>query len=570
MSRTVKRVIYSTMTLLLVTVAELFGQTFYVATTGSDSSDGSFDHPFRTIAKGILVATVPGTTIYVRGGTYSVASTITISRSGTSTNRYSLLAYPGERPFLDFSTEPFGSRGVRLSGSYWYIKGLDIWKAGDNGMNVSGSNNIIEFCSFSENNDTGLQLGGGASNNQIINCDSYYNSDPGQGNADGFAPKLDVGTGNYFYGCRSWQNSDDGWDGYIRPRPAVVPTTTLENCWSFMNGYLKTGLPSSGNGNGFKMGGSDSANLSHNMILRECLSFQNRVKGFDQNNDRGSMALLNCTAVSNGTNYGMNGPIGTGSMMTLKNCISAGTGAVNLLSTAVLATNSWMPPFVVTNDDFASVDTTGMRAPRHPDGSLPDVQFMHLAAGSDLIDAGTDVGLPFNGSAPDLGCFESEVTAMVVRIAIVPGWNMVSNPLIDPMPDDSAKHLFPTIISRVFEFTGGYVAGDTMGHGKGYWGNFPAATTDSITGMPRARDSVAVADGWNLIGSITNLVDTSAIISVPAGLRTSYWFGWSGTGYEAVSRIVPGQAYWVKANGAGVFVLANPVFALPALTRRRK
>ena len=33
-------------------------------------------------------------------------------------------------------------------------------------MNVSGSNNTIEFCSFSENRDTGLQLGGGASNNR--------------------------------------------------------------------------------------------------------------------------------------------------------------------------------------------------------------------------------------------------------------------------------------------------------------------------------------------------------------------------------------------------------------------
>lgn len=572
MLRTVKKFLLTTVTLLLVAVAELFGQTYYVATTGSDSSDGSFDHPFRTIPKGISVATVPGTTIYVRGGTYAYSSTITISRSGNASSRYQLLAYPGERVFLDFSSMPINSnnRGIRLSGSYWYIKGFDIWKAGDNGMNVSGSNNIIEFCSFSENNDTGLQLGSGASNNQIINCDSYYNADPGQGNADGFSPKLDVGTGNYFYGCRSWQNSDDGWDGYIRPRPAVVPTTTLENCWSFMNGYLKTGLPSSGNGNGFKMGGSDSANLSHNMILRKCLSFQNRVKGFDQNNDRGSMTLLNCTAFSNGTNYGMNGPIGTGSVMTLKNCISAGTGAVNLLSTAVLATNSWMPPFVVTNDDFISVDTTGMRGPRQADGSLPDVPFMHLAAGNDLIDAGTDVGLPFNGPAPDLGCFESEVTTIVVRIPIVTGWNMISCPVAAPVPDDSAKHLFPTITGRVFEFAGGYVAEDTMGHGKGYWGNFPAATPDSITGMPRARDSVVVADGWNLIGSISSPVDTGAIISVPTGLRTSTWFGWSGGGYEAVSRIVPGQAYWVKTNGAGIFVLASPVSALPAPTRRRK
>ena len=427
MSRTVKRVIYSTMTLLLVTVAELFGQTFYVATTGSDSSDGSFDHPFRTIAKGILVATVPGTTIYVRGGTYSVASTITISRSGTSTNRYSLLAYPGERPFLDFSTEPFGSRGVRLSGSYWYIKGLDIWKAGDNGMNVSGSNNIIEFCSFSENYDTGLQLGGGASNNQVINCDSYFNKDTTQGNADGFSPKLDVGTGNYFYSCRSWQNSDDGWDGYLRPSDNV--TTTIENCWCFMNGYLKTGQPSTGNGNGYKMGGGENTNadsLRHNMILLNCLSFDNRVKGFDQNNNRGSMTLYNCTGYRNGTNYLISSRIRSTSVLTVKNCVALGSYG-SLASFAVQATNSWMPPFVVTNDDFVSIDTTGVRGPRQPDGSLPAVQFMHLATGSDLIDAGTDVGLPFHGSAPDLGCFETDPSEVVEEVGKPRSFSLMQN-----------------------------------------------------------------------------------------------------------------------------------------------
>ena len=83
-------------------------------------------------------------------------------------------------------------------------------------MNIGGSNNIIVFCSFFENHDTGLQLGNGAANNQIINCDSHFNEDLGQGNADGFASKLTVGSGNYFYGCMAWQNSDDGWDGYMR------------------------------------------------------------------------------------------------------------------------------------------------------------------------------------------------------------------------------------------------------------------------------------------------------------------------------------------------------------------
>jgi hypothetical protein len=211
------------------------GQIF-VSTTGSDTTAGTMDSPLKTITKAMSLAK-GGDTIYVRGGAYALSSTISFTKSGTATAKYYLFAFQNERALLDYTGMAITSsnRGINLSKSYWYLKGLDIRKAGDNGMNISGSNNIVENCSFSENGDTGLQLSGGASNNQIINCDSYYNVDPSQGNADGFAPKLDVGTGNYFYGCRSWQNSDDGWDGYMRPADNV--TTTLENCWTFQNGY---------------------------------------------------------------------------------------------------------------------------------------------------------------------------------------------------------------------------------------------------------------------------------------------------------------------------------------------
>jgi hypothetical protein len=62
----------------------------------------------------------------------------------------------------------------------------------------------------------------------------------------------------------------------------------------------------------------------------------------------------------------------------------------------------------VTDEDFASVVAAGMDGARQADGSLPELPFMRLAAGSDLIDSGVDVGLPFAGAAPDLGAFEAE------------------------------------------------------------------------------------------------------------------------------------------------------------------
>jgi hypothetical protein len=394
----------------------IVGGGYFVSTTGNDLDPGTIGQPFATMSHAILVANA-GDTIYVRGGTYNVNSRIDISKSGDSLHYYHLWVYPGEQVNIDRSADSVShTQGVRVSGNYWHIKGLNIYNAGDNGMYVSGSHNIIEWCSFYRNDDSGLQLDGGASMNNIINCDSYWNYDwqTNGGNADGFAPKLGVGTGNYFYGCRSWQNSDDGWDGF-----QATATTTIENCWAFSNGYRESGLVGAGNGNGFKMGGNYTA---HNHIVKNSLSFNNKANGFDQNHNMGSMTLLHCTGYGNdGNNYSISENLTGGKTLTITNSVEFGNKR-NIGPFAVLTTDSWLSPFVVDASDFTSLDTSGVRGPRKFDGSLPDITFMHLALGSDLINAGSNIGLPYFGSAPDLGCFESDYLTSVaseknVRIA---------------------------------------------------------------------------------------------------------------------------------------------------------
>lgn len=394
----------------------VYPKSIFVATNGNDLNTGTLNSPFLTIGKGIN-SMVPGDTVFIRGGVYTLSTTISISKAGSDTAWYYIFAYPGERPLLDFTTQS-SSDGIKLNGKYFHLYGIDVKNSAHNGIAVNGSYNTVENCRVYENRNTGLQLGNGASYNKIINCDSYFNFDPPLGgNADGFAPKLDVGTGNYFYGCRAWQNSDDGWDGYMRPADNM--TTTIENCWAFMNGYLKDGSPiSSGNGNGFKLGGGDNTNrdsLRHNMILKNCLTFDNRVKGFDQNNNRGSMSLLNCTGYRNGAeNYKISSFIRASESLSVKNCIELGN-KVSLANYAMLKTNSWMSPLSASESDFISLDTSGVRGPRKEDGSLPDISFMHLAANSKLINAGTDIGLPFNGVAPDLGAFETTAPTNVSK-----------------------------------------------------------------------------------------------------------------------------------------------------------
>jgi hypothetical protein len=390
-------------------------QPWYVATNGSDAGIGTITNPFFTIEKAVSVVQA-GQTIFVRGGIYNLVAPIVIAKNGADGSLISLLASQGEHPVLNFSGQVMsGSNvGIKLTGSYWHIRGIDITGAGDNGMKIEGgSHNIIENCAFYRNRDSGLQLDNGASLNNIVNCDSYYNADPPDyGDADGFAAKLTVGSGNFFFGCRAFKNCDDGWDGYLRGADDV--STSAENCWSFENGYLEDGTDpgANANGNGFKMGGSDDKTLKHNYTLKKCLAFKNKAKGFDQNNNKGTMILYNCTGYNNiVADYRITQALATGKVLIVKNCVDLGKTA-EIGSFAQQEKNSWLSPFVVTTGDFTSIDATAAYGPRKTDGSLPDIEYMHLAPGSDLIDAGVDVGLFFTGVAPDLGCFETLSTGI--------------------------------------------------------------------------------------------------------------------------------------------------------------
>jgi cobalamin biosynthesis protein CobD/CbiB len=86
--------------LLSVTVN---GTTWYAATDGSDINPGTEQYNFQTIGKAVSLVQA-GEIIYVRGGTYNLSTTIVIAKSGSSNSVISLLAYPEEKPVLDFSS----------------------------------------------------------------------------------------------------------------------------------------------------------------------------------------------------------------------------------------------------------------------------------------------------------------------------------------------------------------------------------------------------------------------------------------------------------------------------------
>jgi hypothetical protein len=382
--------------------------TYYVATNGSDSAVGtSISTPFRSVAKAVSLAT-PGNLIYVRGGTYTTNATIGTSRNGTAANPIRLRAYPGEHPVLDFSTQAFSSsnRGFLVSNSWWQVYGLEIENAGDNGMNVSGSSNIIELCVFHNCSDAGLQLSHPASSNLVLNCDGYHNCDgPTEGeNADGIDAKLaGLGPDNVISGCRAWENCDDGFDLFAAPFPVIIT-----NCWSFRNGTNILNVASfQGDGNGFKLGGGNIP--SANRIVNS-LSFANPHTGFDQNDNAAGLTVDQNTAWSNLQNFNLNHGTVTAGVHVVRNNLSIGGSNTDAFASgSILQSNSWQvltsPP--ASTNDVISIDMSFATAPRRDDGSLPEIPFMRPVPDGRLVDKGINIGLPFSGSAPDLGAFES-------------------------------------------------------------------------------------------------------------------------------------------------------------------
>jgi hypothetical protein len=68
--------------------------------------------------------------------------------------------------------------------------------------------------------------------------------------------------------------------------------------------------------------------------------------------------------------------------------------------------NNFDSNITITDTDFISVSSVGVDGVRGADGNLPVITFLHLKSTSGLIDKGVDVGIPYNGLAPDIGAFE--------------------------------------------------------------------------------------------------------------------------------------------------------------------
>ncbi|MFI8420489.1 carbohydrate-binding protein [Streptomyces sp. NPDC085460] len=284
------------------------GPALYVSPTGTAGASGTQADP-TTLASAITRVGAGGT-IYLRGGTYAHAQTVTVAagNNGTSAARKTIAAYPGETPVLDFSAmaESSSNRGLALNGDFWHVKGLIVQRAGDNGIYVGGSDNVIERTVTRFNRDTGLQLGRIASStprdrwparNLMVSVESHDNADTAGENADGFAAKLTTGPGNVFRYAVAHHNIDDGWDLYTKPDTGPIDPVTVEYSLAYTNGTLSDGtVNANGDRNGYKLGGESIA-VDH--VVRRSIAYRNGKHGFTYNSNPGSLKVSENISVDN-------------------------------------------------------------------------------------------------------------------------------------------------------------------------------------------------------------------------------------------------------------------------------
>ena len=384
-----------------------------------------------------------GDVLYLADGQYDLTSTLEVKCQGDADHMITIAAADGAKPVIDFRGQALGANGIKVGGRYLHIRNLTIRYAGKKGIWLEGAKYcVLEQLDVYGCCDSGIQLRSGGYNT-VVNCDSHDNFDYQNkgGNADGFADKQgEACAGNVYIGCRAWGNSDDGWDSYQR-ETSGTPTVYI-HCITYNNGRATFDLSqhprvlgvdasrfegqdiaavmNEGNPNGFKLGGAGTA---HHAELYRCLAVGHRSKGFDQNNNAGQMKIVNCTAFDNKINYGFGNDYAY--TLDIHNCISLDPTDSDIKTHASGSVsqshNSWQAGFSAADDDFQSLDVAGLLlAARNADGTLPETVLLHLkSTATSLIDKGMVYDktqfegdaiasyVSYNGTAPDLGCYES-------------------------------------------------------------------------------------------------------------------------------------------------------------------
>ncbi len=337
---------------------------YFVAEGGDDRHDGrDRARPFATLQRAADVAQA-GEVVWVRGGGYDAQ--VTFEGRGRPDAPIVFESHPGECAVLDGARSESRSAVRFVDARHYLFRHFVVRNSTTQGILLLRSHdNVLSDLHVHHNRLSGIQSVAG-DRNRFTRFVTHDNYDPPYGeDADGIG--ISSGSDNRIDRCVAFRNSDDGVDAWRSFG------TVITRCVAFENGLQ------GGDGNGFKAGGA----VANRTVLRSNLSFGNVGHGFTYN-------LGTQVTFEHNTAYGNGGYGFVAGRARLRNNLAFGDvqGPFFDAGSNETAGNSW---------------SLGIADPRFADTRPSSAAFLSLRPDSPAIDAGTTIGLPFAGAAPDLG-----------------------------------------------------------------------------------------------------------------------------------------------------------------------
>lgn len=357
--------------------ATVHAATYYVATTGNDGNPGTSGSPFLTIQR--CVDTVAaGDTCLVADGTYR-------DNIGNGT-----VVYISSASAAGSASKPITVKSVNKFGAIIILPGRDSINAG---FYISQPYYIIE----------GFEITGGTSSGTSVSHHGVYLTSSATGTVVRDTKIHDIGR-------TVCSNSAFGFDGIFTSASSV----SIENNILYSIGRLKNGENGCSTSitvhdHGVYIKGGSDLIIRRNVIYDTNRGWPLHFYGGTVTN----VSVFHNVFAGHNTSTSIPGHIllaGTITNLAIRNNISydATVGMVQyygLTASGVSVTHNLSDTLEKTANYLGVTFSSNMQntKPGFADAAGNNFQ---LVAGSAAIDAGTSVGLPFSGAAPDIGAYE--------------------------------------------------------------------------------------------------------------------------------------------------------------------
>lgn len=187
-----------------------------------------------------------------------------------------------------------------------------------------------------------------------------------------------------------------------------------------------------------------------------------------------------------------------------------------------------------SSGDLAPYDSTATDEKQFTDTDLQDgLRYYTVTPVNDRNQTG--------GTSEMLAYFQSQRT-------LEEQWKLLSVPV-----DGSTVALDS---SRAFRYDRAYTSVDRLTSRNGYWVKSEQNEQLRIQGEGLQRDTLALRQGWNMIGSLADSLSVDAIKESSNLLADQVpVYGYSASGYETADMLLAGRGYWVFAATEGDLVL---------------